>query len=140
MKLNLPKSIALLSLAGVLASSAELLVYEPFFYKPVNDEVNGRLAGKNGGLGWAAAWVDSADAGFSFIYDSQGNATDLYDGTFGGGDPNWDGVINNLPGIGGYAGLSDWSNQSVGQSRLNSYRRLAQSAGAMASTMAACFG
>jgi hypothetical protein len=132
MKLNLRKSITLLSLAGVLASSADLLVYEPFNYAPVNDEVNGRLAGKSGGIGWGAAWVDSADSGFAFIYDSQGNPVDLYGGTFGLGDPNWDGVINNLPRLGSYVGLSDWSSEPLGQSRLNAYRRLAQSAGTMA--------
>ncbi|HNQ89803.1 MAG TPA: Ig-like domain-containing protein [Verrucomicrobiota bacterium] len=132
-RLLLTTALALLSLAPPV-SHAELLVYEPFNYAPVNDEVNGRLEGKNGGLGWGDAWIDSVEnsGGYSFIYDSRGNAPGLYGGAYGTGQPNWDGMINNLAQIGHYAGLSSWSSQAANNGRLNAYRRLARSAGAMA--------
>lgn len=43
-------------------------------------------------------------------------------------------MVDNLPTTGGYAGLSDWSNQGAGNDRLNSHRTLAQSAGSMAAS------
>lgn len=129
--------IAALALAVTLPiASAELLVYEPFYYQPINDEVEGRLEGKTGGLGWDGAWVDSPNTvgtnDYAFVYDSRGNLPELYDGLFGSGRPNWDGVVNNFPTVGGYIGLSPWSNQAINQARLNSYRTLTQSAGEMA--------
>lgn len=118
-------------LATVTASHGGLLVYEPFDYKPVNDETYGRLAGRNGGLGFGAPWQDTqgeGNDGEAFIYDSRGNPKDLYGGTWGQGKVNWDGVVDNLPTMGGYAAISDWSSRDV----LNSTRKLARSAGEMA--------
>ena len=122
---------------SVNAAGIELYAYEGFDYAPVNDAVAGRLAGKNGGTGWGGAWLDStsgSNGGEAFVYDSQGNPEALYGGAYGVGLPNWNGVVNNLPTTGGYAGLSDWSNQGGGADRLNSHRPLAQSAGAMAAS------
>lgn len=122
-------------LAGMLHAHAQLLVYEPFDYAPVNDPVAGRLDSKGGGIGFGGAWIDSSgdNLGFAFIYDSRGNPEALYGGTFGGGQPNWDGVVNNLPTRGGYAGLSDWSNQgSANEDKWNAHRALERSAGELA--------
>lgn len=122
---------ALLSLLSTAAvCTGELLVYEPFDYQPINHEVMGRLDGRNGGLGFSAPWKDTAsEVGHAFIYDKRGNPADLYGGAWGGGKPNWDGVVDNLPTMGGYVGNSDWN---IGGDRLNSTRKLARSAGAMA--------
>ena len=119
----------------LLQRAAQIVVYEPFDYTPVNDAVAGRLAGRNGGIGWSGPWADNttgSNGGEAFIYDSQGNAEGLYNGNFGNGLPGWDGQVNNLPNRGGYAGLSDWSSQAAGNDRLNSHRQLARSAGEMA--------
>lgn len=121
-------------LISVLSSTAvhggELLVYEPFDYQPHNHEVMGRLEGRNGGLGFSKPWKDTAaENGYAFIYDHRGNPEDRYSGGWGGGKPDWDGVVDNLPTMGGYAGFSDWSNAG---DRLHSTRKLARSAGAMA--------
>jgi hypothetical protein len=128
-------SIALATLVSMSAAVGELLVHEAFDYAPVNDPVGGRLAGKTGGLGFNGPWVNSSgdNLGLAFIYDSRGNPDALYGGSFGGGQPDWDGVVNNLPTRGGYAGLSDWSNQAnASEDKWNSHRPLAMSAGEMA--------
>ena len=117
-------------LATLTASHGELLVYEPFDYKPINDETYGRVAGRNGGLGFSAPWQDTQGPGSdgeAFIYDSRGNPKDLYGGTWGEGKVDWDGMVDNLPTMGGYAAISDWSSWD----RLNSTRKLARSAGEM---------
>lgn len=116
-------------LSAIAMCHGDLLVYEPFDYQPHNNEVMGRLEGRNGGLGFAAPWADTAgEAGYAFIYDKRGNQEDLFDGQWGGGAPSWDGVVDNLPTMGGYVGLSDWNRDGVPHSA----RRLAKSAGAMA--------
>jgi hypothetical protein len=140
MKKPHPSACMLALVLGTLpAAHAELLVYEPFNYTPVNHEVDGRLAGKNGGLGWGGAWSDSpntvATADFAFAYDTRGNPASLYGGTVNTAQPNWDGVVSHVPTLGGYVGLSDWCNAAgPNQGRINSHRTLAQSAGAMAAT------
>ena len=119
--------LTLLSLASVC--HGELLVYEPFDYQPHNDEVHGRLEGRNGGLGFVEAWKDTAgSAGYAFIYDQRGNPEDLYAGDWGQGQPDWDGVVDNLPTMGGYMSNSDWDRTGSPHST----RKLARSAGAMA--------
>ena len=113
------------------------LVYEAFDYEPVNDSILGRVAGRNGGTGWGGPWLDSvagSNGGAAFVYDSRGNPADLYGGTYGSNQPNWDAVVNNLPSKGGYAGLSDWTSEAAGNDRLNSHRPLAMSAGEMAAS------
>jgi len=63
-------------LATFTPTHGELLVYEPFDYKPINDETFGRLDGRNGGLGFAAPWQDTGGAGNvgeAFILASQSN-------------------------------------------------------------------
>lgn len=125
-------AVVLLLSAMAACQAGELLVYEPFDYQPHNDEVLGRLEGRNGGLGFAEAWRDTDDGGapsHAFIYDKRGNAEDLYDGAWGQGNPSWDGVVDNLPTMGGYVGHSDWNNAG---DALHSTRKLSQSAGAMA--------
>jgi hypothetical protein len=119
---------------NVSNSGSQIYAYEDFNYTPVNDQALGRLEGKNGGTGWAAAWQDSIQDsdGYGFVYDSQGALAGLYDGTYGGGQPNWNGIVDNLPGSGNYVGLSTWSNEAVNQTTINAYRRLASNAGAMA--------
>jgi hypothetical protein len=121
---------SLLVLMGTVAiCRGEMLVYEPFDYQPHNDEIMGRLEGRNGGLGFAEAWKDTASTeGYAFIYDQRGNAEDLYGGDWGGGEPGWDGVVDNLPTMGGYAGISDWDRAGAPHSN----RKLARSAGEMA--------
>jgi hypothetical protein len=117
------------------ALRADVPVHEPFEYAPADDPVAGRLEGRNGGRGFAGPWVDSSgdNLGLAFVYDSRGNPEALYGGAYGGGQPNWDGVVNNLPASGGYAGLSDWSNQAnSSEDKWNSHRPLATSAGEMA--------
>lgn len=126
--------IALITFAGALISQADLLVYEPFDYAAVNDDSAGRIAGRNGGLGFAGPWVDCAgqgNEGEAFVYDQRGNPEALYGGDWGAGKLKWDGVVDNLPGMGGYAGVSDWSGEG---DRMNSKRKLATSAGAMAAS------
>ena len=119
--------LTLLSLASVC--HGELLVYEPFDYQPHNHEIHGRLEGRNGGLGFAKAWKDTAgSAGYAFIYDQRGNPEDLYGGDWGEGGPAWDGVVDNLPTMGGYMSNSDWDRTGSPHST----RKLARSAGAMA--------
>jgi alpha-galactosidase len=118
----------LLSLIAVC--HGELLVYEPFDYQPHNHEVQGRLEGRHGGLGFSAPWADTTtETGYAFVYDQRGNPEDLYDGAWGGGQLNWDGIVENLPTMGGYIGSSDWNDAG---DALHSTRKLAQSAGAMA--------
>ncbi|MCU0781964.1 MAG: lamin tail domain-containing protein, partial [Akkermansiaceae bacterium] len=122
-------------LAGMLHANAQLLVHEPFDYAPVNDPVAGRLESKAGGIGFGGPWIDSSgdNLGFAFVYDGRGNPEPLYGGTFGGGQPDWDGIVNNLPTRGGYAGLSDWSNQgSANEDKWNAHRALARNAGELA--------
>ena len=125
--------VILLLLFAILANShaAELLVYEPFDYKPLNNEVFGRLEGRNGGKGFAAPWKDTGgrdNEGYASVYDERGNPEDLYGGIWGKGKLDWDGVVDNLPTMGGYVGGSDWEDSD----RLNSQRTLARSAGDMA--------
>ncbi len=119
----------------VLERPPEIVVYEPFDYPVVNDPVAGRLAGRDGGIGWDGPWANNtagSNGGEAFIYDHHGNEDGLFGGNLGDGRPDWDGQVNNLPTRGGYAGLSDWSSQPMGHDRLNSHRRLARSAGEMA--------
>lgn len=119
----------LTALGTVAISHGDLLVYEPFDYKPHNDEIAGRLEGRNGGLGFAEAWKDTASAnGYAFVYDQRGNPEDLYEGGWGAGNPSWDGVVDNLPTMGGYVGQSDWDRGGSPHST----RKLARSAGEMA--------
>lgn len=126
-KINL--TIISLLVTIVVCHAGDLLVYEPFDYKPYNNEIQGRLEGRNGGLGFAEAWKDIAgERGYAFIYDKRGNAEDLYDGKWGEGNPSWDGVVDNLPTMGGYVGMSDWERTGG----IHSTRKLSQSAGAMA--------
>jgi hypothetical protein len=125
-------SLALALLGCIPVAEAELLVYEPFDYATVNDAVFGRLTGRNGGLGFRGAWQGD-DAGNAFVYDKQGNPPDLYNGLWGEGSPAWDGVVDNLPTLGGYVGLSDWWRDTpAGGDQLNAVRPLAKSAGEMA--------
>lgn len=120
---------SLLHLTTAAICHGELLVYEPFDYQPHNHGVMGRLEGRNGGLGFAEAWKDTASSeGYAFIYDQRGNPPELYGGGWGEGQPNWDGVVDNLPTMGGYAASSDWDRSGT----LHSTRKLARSAGAMA--------
>ena len=123
--------ITILSVLSIVAVSygGELLVYEPFDYQSHNHEIQGRLEGRNGGLGFSGAWVDSAETGYGFIYDKRGNKPELYDGRWGQGNPGWDGVVDNLPTMGGYVGISDWDRVGA----LHASRKLARSAGEMAS-------
>ncbi len=116
-------------LTTIASCHGELLVYEPFDYQAHNHEIQGRLEGRNGGKGFAAPWKDTAgSAGYAFIYDSRGNPEDLYGGDWGEGGPAWDGVVDNLPTMGGYMGNSDWDRGGSPHST----RKLARSAGAMA--------
>ena len=125
---RIPNTLLLLIITAAI-SHADLLVYEPFDYQPHNDEIMGRLEGRNGGLGFAEAWKDTASAeGFAFIYDQRGNAEDVYGGDWGAGEPGWDGVVDNLPTMGGYVGISDWDRTGTPHST----RKLARSAGEMA--------
>jgi hypothetical protein len=123
-------SLALFGLAGVISAQAALLVYEPFEYGPdLSDSVLGALNGKDGGTGFAGTWEDmtsGSNNGEGFIYDDTGNTN----GT-NGAKPDWDGVVDNLPTVGGYVGLSPYSNDQQ-EDRLNARRTLGQSAGAMA--------
>lgn len=125
-------SLAIISLSGVAASQAVVYVYEPFDYTvDLSDPAAGAQNGKNGGIGFAGAWEDmtsGSNAGEGFIYDSAGNSN----GT-NGSKPDWDGVVDNLPTVGGYVGLSPFANDST-EDRNNARRALAQSAGAMAGT------
>lgn len=119
----------LLLLGGIVPSHGELLVYEPFDYQAHNHEIAGRLEGRNGGLGFAAAWKDTSGAtGHAFIYDERGNPEKLYGGGWGGNQLQWDGVVENLPTMGGYVGVSDWDKGGAPHST----RKLARSAGEMA--------
>ncbi len=122
--------LPVLLLMGSLATShGELLVYEPFDYQPHNHEVMGRLEGRNGGKGFAEAWKDTASStGHAFIYDQKGNPAELYGGDWGENGPDWDGVVDNLPTMGGYVGVSDWDKGGG----THSTRKLTKSAGAMA--------
>lgn len=114
----------------ITASHGELLVYEPFDYQTHNHELHGRLEGRNGGLGFGAPWKDTAGSpGHAFIYDQRGNANKLYNGGRGEGKPAWDGVVDNLPTMGGYMGSSDWD--FSGTSSVHSTRKLVRSAGEM---------
>jgi alpha-galactosidase len=120
---------ALLYLTTIAVGHGELLVYEPFDYQPHDHEVMGRLEGRHGGLGFAEAWKDTAGSpGYAFIYDQRGNSEDLYGGDWGNGQPAWDGVVDNLPTMGGYIGCSDWDQSGS----IHATRKLARSAGAMA--------
>jgi hypothetical protein len=84
--------------------------------------------GKDGGVGFGGAWLDTPgtgnNGGEAFVYDSAGN---IYSGTYDVGLPDWDGVVDNLPQSGGYAGMSGFDS-----GRMNSHRLLAQSAGELA--------
>ena len=123
-------SLALLGLAGSISAQAALLVYEPFEYIPdLSDPLLGALNGKDGGAGFAGAWEDmtsGSNAGEGFIYDGTGNT----EGS-NGAKPDWDGVVDNLPSVGGYVGLSPYANDQL-EDRLNARGALEQSAGAMA--------
>lgn len=123
-----PHVFLLALLTAMTPAKAELLVYEPFDYAAANHEVHGRLAGRNGGLGFATPWKDD-EGGSSSIFDPRGNPEDLYGGSWGEGKPNWDGKVDNLPTLGGHVGVSDWAG---GAENLNARRKLAKSAGAMA--------
>ncbi len=124
-----PRSTILLLMTTIAICRGELLVYEPFDYLAYNHEVAGRLENRNGGLGFAEAWKDTAGAtGHAFIYDLLANPEDLYDGGWGDGEPGWDGVVDNLPTMGGYVGISDWDRTGAPHST----RKLARSAGEMA--------
>ncbi|MFK7851867.1 MAG: sialate O-acetylesterase [Akkermansiaceae bacterium] len=126
--MNNPQNTLLLFLSTVTICQGELLVYEPFDYKPINDEIAGRLEARNGGLGFAEAWKDTAGAsGYAFIYDQRGNPENIYDGGWGESQPGWDGVVDNLPTMGGYVGISDWDRGGAPHST----RKLARSAGEM---------
>jgi len=111
-------------------SDAALLVYEPFDY-PINleDAVEGALNGKEGAIGFSGPWEDmtsGSNAGIPFLFDSAGNTEET-----NGIKPDWDGVFDNLEQVGGYVGLSPFSND-VQEDRINARRPLAQSAGEMA--------
>jgi hypothetical protein len=106
-------------------ASAALRLYEGFDYTPVNDQTAGALDGKNGGTGWGDAWVNKASD--LFVYDSNGNPTNLYGGTVNSGLPDWDGVIDDVLQKGGYVGNSDWVTYRSG-----SYRLLSTNAAALA--------
>jgi hypothetical protein len=117
----------------------ELLVYEPFDYTPTNSQAGGALAGKDGGIGFGGIWLDGTAGigGEAFVYDSNGNDTNLYYNSVPGDLPNvtgptWDGITTNVPRAGGYAGLSPWSNNGANQQYTGSYRPLAHSAGQLA--------
>lgn len=127
--MNHPRNILLILMSTFATSHGDLLVYEPFDYQPHNHEIMGRAEGRNGGLGFAEAWKDTPGAsGYAFIYDQRGNKKDLYGGDWGEEEPKWDGVVDNLPTMGGYLGVSDWDK---GGSH-HSTRKLARSAGEMA--------
>jgi Bacterial Ig-like domain len=127
--MNRTQSSILLLMSTIAICRGELLVYEPFDYQPHNHEIMGRVEGRNGGLGFAEAWKDTAgSAGYALIYDQRGNPEDLYGGDWGEGQPNWDGKVDNLPTMGGYMGSSDWDLTNSPHST----RKLARSAGAMA--------
>ncbi len=127
--LTIPRTLILSMLATGAICHGELLVYEPFDYQPHNHEVAGRLEGRDGGKGFAEPWKDTAGAkGYAFVYDSLGNPEELYDGAWGEGGPDWDGLVDNLSTMGGYMGNSDWDRNGSPHST----RRLARSAGAMA--------
>lgn len=127
--MKLPDYGILLLFSTLAVSHGELLVYEPFDYQAHNHEIAGRLEGRNGGLGFAEAWKDTSGApGHAFIYDERGNPEELYDGGWGGGQLDWDGKVDNLPTMGGYAGISDWDKGGAPHST----RKLARSAGEMA--------
>ena len=107
--MQITKLTAFLSFALVCACPAQLLVYEPFDYQIHNHEIQGRLEGRNGGLGFSEPWKDTAgSAGHAFIYDQRGNTAKLFSGGRGESKPAWDGVVDNLPTMGGYMGTSDW--------------------------------
>lgn len=113
---------------SITTSHGELLVYEPFDYKVHNHEIQGRLEGRNGGLGFGQAWKDTAGSeGYAFVYDQRGNAPKLFNGRRGAAKPAWDGVVDNLPTMGGYMGCSDWDLSGS----FHSTRKLARSAGEM---------
>jgi hypothetical protein len=121
--------LPLLLLSMVTIGRADLLLYEPFDYQTYNHETMGRLEGRNGGLGFAGPWKDvGGENGYAFIYDQRGNPEDLYDGGWGENDPGWDGVVDNIPTLGGYVGMSDWDRTGG----IHSSRKLAESAGALA--------
>ncbi len=123
------RNTILILMSTIAICHGESLVYEPFDYQAHNEEVMGRLEGRNGGLGFAEAWKDTAGAaGFAFVYDQRGNQEDLYAGDWGEGAPAWDGIVDNLPTMGGYVGISDWDRAGAPHST----RKLARSAGEMA--------
>ncbi|QTN32330.1 Ig-like domain-containing protein [Akkermansiaceae bacterium] len=127
--MNKTRNTILLLIGTIAICPGELLVYEPFDYKPHNDEIAGRLESRNGGLGFGEGWKDTTGAeGFAFVYDQRGNPEDLYAGDWGAGEPAWDGVVDNLPTMGGYVGISDWDRTGAPHST----RKLARSAGEMA--------
>jgi hypothetical protein len=128
-KIPIPRTFVLCLVVSAPICQADLLVYEPFDYQVHNHEIQGRLEGRNGGKGFASPWKDTAgSAGYAFIYDQRGNPEDLYAGEWGEGGPAWDGVVDNLPTMGGYMGNSDWDRGGSPHST----RKLARSAGAMA--------
>ena len=127
-----PVASLLTLLSGLTTARAELLVYEPFDYQTHNDEVFGRLEGRNGGKGFAGPWQDTDgrdNDGHAFVFDDRGNPEDLYGGGWGQGKPTWDGKVDKLPTMGNYVGGSDWNGSG---DRINSHRKLARSAGEMA--------
>jgi len=129
LNITIPRTFALCLVASASLCHAELLVYEPFDYQVHNHEIQGRLEGRNGGKGFAAPWKDTASsAGYAFVYDQRGNPEDLFGGGWGEGGPAWDGVVDNLPTMGGYMSNSDWDRSGSPHST----RKLARSAGAMA--------
>ena len=54
--MNILRTSLFTLLASISVCFGELLVYEPFDYKPQNDETMGRLEGRNGGLGRDLHW------------------------------------------------------------------------------------
>ncbi|MBT8043472.1 MAG: hypothetical protein KJO79_00860, partial [Verrucomicrobiae bacterium] len=124
--MNNTRNTILALLSTITVCHADLLVYEPFDYQPHNDEIAGRLEGRNGGLGFAGPWIDNkVEKGYGFIYAQRGNPEALYDGGWGDNAPDWDGVVDNLPTMGGYVGISDWDRSGS----IHASRKLARSAG-----------
>lgn len=124
--------LTLVAMCGVTVSRGELLVYEPFDYAVENDPNLGHLTGRKGGLGFSGPWKADADGSKAFIYDKRGNPDALFGGMWGRNQPNWDGVVDNLPTLGGYVGVSDWWGDTANGEQMNSHRTLAKSAGEMA--------
>lgn len=117
------------------ALQAAVLVYEGFDYlvADADDLASGLLDGKNLGTGFDGPWIQSYEntnnASRPFIYGPEGNT--IYPTGQNPGQPNWDGVVDNLPQTGNYVGFTPMPNPLSGD-RLNAHRPLAASAGDMA--------